>query len=166
MKASSGVTTFLFTDIEGSTRLWDREHDRMQVALARHDAIVRAAVEDNHGIVVKMSGDGAHGAFEDPLDALVATLQLQQGLTDPAATHGVALRVRCGLHAGVVERRDLERALAALGVEERAAVAVTLGEGLSHEEAAAVLGWPLGTLKTRVLHAKEKLRRALSEEAT
>ena len=78
MKASSGVTTFLFTDIEGSTRLWDREHERMRPALARHDAIVRAAVEDNHGIVVKMSGDGAHGAFDDPLDALVAALQLQQ----------------------------------------------------------------------------------------
>jgi predicted ATPase/class 3 adenylate cyclase len=106
VKASSGVTTFLFTDIEGSTRLWDREHDRMQVALARHDAIVRAAVEGNHGIVVKMSGDGAHGAFDDPLDALGATLQLQQGLADPASTHGVALRVRCGLHAGVTERRD------------------------------------------------------------
>ncbi len=89
MKVLSGVTTFLFTDIEGSTRLWDQEHERMQVALARHDAIVRAAVEDNRGVVVKMSGDGAHGAFDDPLDALGASLQLQQALVDPAATHGV-----------------------------------------------------------------------------
>jgi len=106
VKAASGVTTFLFTDIEGSTRLWDREHERMAIALERHDAIVRAAVAENRGVVVKMSGDGAHAAFDDPLDALSATLQLQQGLADPAATHGVALRVRCGLHAGVTERRD------------------------------------------------------------
>lgn len=106
MKASSGVTTFLFTDIEGSTRLWDREHERMRIALARHDAIVRDAIEENRGVVVKMSGDGAHAAFEDPLDALGAALQLQQGLADPAATLGVVLSVRCGLHAGVTERRD------------------------------------------------------------
>ena len=106
MKAASGVTTFLFTDIEGSTRLWDREHERMALALARHDTIVRAAVVENRGVVVKMSGDGAHAAFDDPLDALSATLQLQLELADPAATHDVALRVRCGLHAGVTERRD------------------------------------------------------------
>ncbi|HKW80358.1 MAG TPA: tetratricopeptide repeat protein [Casimicrobiaceae bacterium] len=78
----------------------------MQVALARHDAIVRAAVEDNHGRVVKMSGDGAHAAFDDPRDALVAALQLLQALVDPSATNGVALAVRCGLHAGVTDRRD------------------------------------------------------------
>ncbi len=106
MKASSGVTTFLFTDIEGSTRLWDREHERMRIALAHHDAIVRAAIEENRGVVVKMSGDGAHAAFDDPLDALGAALQLQQALADPAATQGVVLSVRCGLHAGVTERRD------------------------------------------------------------
>jgi len=56
--------------------------------------------------VVKMTGDGLHAAFDDALDALAATVDLQQALADPAATHGVPLRVRCGLHAGVVERRD------------------------------------------------------------
>jgi predicted ATPase/class 3 adenylate cyclase len=106
VQAPSGVTTFLFTDIEGSSRLWDQDHERMRLALARHDAIVRAAVEGNRGTVVKMSGDGVHGVFDDPLDALGATLQLQQALADPTATHDVALRVRCGLHAGVGERRD------------------------------------------------------------
>ena len=78
----------------------------MRPALAYHDAIARSAVEENRGIVVKMTGDGVHAAFEDPLDAIVATLRLQQALEDPAATSGIALRVRCGLHAGVVERRD------------------------------------------------------------
>ncbi|HEX9301935.1 MAG TPA: adenylate/guanylate cyclase domain-containing protein, partial [Casimicrobiaceae bacterium] len=100
------ITTFLFTDIEGSTSLWEREPVRMRPALARHDAIARAAVEAHRGAVVKTSGDGIHAAFGDPLDAVRAVIELQQALDDPEATCGVALRVRCGLHAGVVERRD------------------------------------------------------------
>ena len=106
MQALSAVTTFLFTDIEGSTRLWEQDPERMVRALACHDAIARAAVENNRGIVVKMSGDGIHAVFEDPLDAVEATLHLQQALLDPEATNGVTLRVRCGLHVGVNERRD------------------------------------------------------------
>jgi predicted ATPase/class 3 adenylate cyclase len=102
----SAVTTFLFTDIEGSTRLWEQEPERMRPALARHDAIARSAVEAHRGTVVKTTGDGIHAAFDDPLDAVLATLQLQQGLADPAATEGTPLQVRCGLHLGAVERRD------------------------------------------------------------
>ena len=101
-----GNVTFLFTDIESSTRLWEQEAERMRPALACHDALARTAVEYNHGTVVKMTGDGVHAAFADALDAVSATLQLQQSLTDPEVTNGVALRVRCGLHLGVVERRD------------------------------------------------------------
>ena len=103
---SSGVTTFLFTDIEGSTRLWEREPERMHAALAQHDAIARTSVDQHRGTVVKMIGDGVHAVFADPLDALRATLQLQQALADPAVTNGVPLRVRCGIHAGVDIRRD------------------------------------------------------------
>ncbi len=106
MHERSAITTFLFTDIEGSTGLWDREPDRMEPALAVHDELARAAVAEHRGTVVKMTGDGMCAAFDDPSDALAATLQFQQALADPAATHGVALRVRCGLHAGVAERRD------------------------------------------------------------
>jgi predicted ATPase/class 3 adenylate cyclase len=106
MQASPRIVTFLFTDIEGSTRLWEQQPERMQPALAHHDAIARSAVERNRGVVVKMTGDGIHAAFDDPLDAVGATLQLQQALADPGATEGIALRIRCGLHAGVDERRD------------------------------------------------------------
>ena len=102
----TGTVTFLFTDIEGSTRLWEQDAERMRPALARHDALVRTAVEGHRGNVVKMIGDGVHAAFADPLDAVGATLQLQQALADPEATGGVPLRVRCGLHLGVVEHRD------------------------------------------------------------
>src|SRR6266446_6042406 len=100
MQAPPGVVTFLFTDIEGSTRLWEEEPDRMGPALALHDMLCRAAVEASHGKVVKMIGDGMYAAFADPADALRATVALQCALADPAATAGVSLRVRCGLHTG------------------------------------------------------------------
>src|SRR3984893_708661 len=58
VQASPELTTLLFTDIEGSTRLWERESDKMSRALAEHDALSRTAVERNHGTVVKMKGDG------------------------------------------------------------------------------------------------------------
>jgi len=105
VQALSAVTTFLFTDIEGSTHLWEQEPERMGPALARHDAIARAAVEAHRGLVVKMTGDGLHAAFDDPLDAVAATLELQQALADPKATNGITVSLRCGLHLGVVEHR-------------------------------------------------------------
>ena len=106
MHGQSAVTTYLFTDIEGSTRLWEREPERMRPALARHDILTHEAVEQNRGRIVKPTGDGFHAVFDDPRDALAATVQLQLSLADPEATAGVPLRVRCGLHSGVDERRD------------------------------------------------------------
>ena len=106
MEVSSSVTTILFTDIEGSTRLWEQEGERMAAALAQHDLRARAAVEGNRGIIVKTTGDGLFAAFPDPLDAVNATVAFQQSLVDPAATNGIPIRVRCGLHLGVIERRD------------------------------------------------------------
>jgi predicted ATPase/class 3 adenylate cyclase len=104
--ALPGVTTLLFTDIEGSTRLWEQEGERMSRALAEHDALSRKAVEGNRGVVVKMTGDGMYAAFGDALDALNATAMLQQSLRDLAANNHIPLQVRAGLHLGTVERRD------------------------------------------------------------
>jgi len=103
---NAGVVTILFTGIEGSTRLWERNPDAMPPALARHDAIARASVEAHRGVVVKTTGDGIHAVFDDPLDAVEATLALQRALLDPRATADTLLSVRCGLHLGIVERRD------------------------------------------------------------
>jgi len=103
---SAGIVTFLFTDVEGSSRLWEEQPERMEGAMASHDVIVRAAVETNRGTVVKMAGDGLHAAFEDPLDAMKAALAIQLALSESSTTNGVALTVRCGLHVGAVERRD------------------------------------------------------------
>jgi len=102
----SRVTTILFTDIEGSTRLWEQEGERMAGALAQHDARARLAVEGNRGTIVKTTGDGLFAAFDDPVDAVKATVMFQRSLADPAVTNGIAIRVRCGLHMGLVERRD------------------------------------------------------------
>jgi predicted ATPase/class 3 adenylate cyclase len=106
MPSATGVVTFLFTDIEGSTRLWETDAERMKPALARHDALARDAVRRNRGTLVKTTGDGVHAAFDDPLDAVTAALQLQLALAEPHATDDLALQVRCGMHLGVSERRD------------------------------------------------------------
>jgi len=98
--------TYLFTDIEGSTRLWETEPARMKPALARHDALARSAVEDHQGVVVKMTGDGVHAAFANASCAVRASLAIQHALSAPAAPDDLLLRIRCGLHAGVDERRD------------------------------------------------------------
>ena len=98
--------TLLFTDIEGSTALWERDETRMSQALALHDALARSAVESHGGDVVKTTGDGMLAAFDDAGAALAATLELQQALHDSAASEGAPLRVRCGLHRGIVEHRD------------------------------------------------------------
>lgn len=106
VREEAAVTTFLFTDIEGSTRLWEEAPERMRPALALHDAVARAAVARHRGTLVKMTGDGIHAAFEDPLDAISAALEMQQAFADPSATMGIQLRVRCGVHAGTHQRRD------------------------------------------------------------
>ncbi len=106
LEVSSSVTTILFTDIEGSTRLWEQEGARMAAALAQHDARARAAVDGNRGIIVKHTGDGLFAAFPDPMDAVNATVMFQRSLANPEDTNGIPIRVRCGLHLGVVEHRD------------------------------------------------------------
>ena len=106
MTAASGLVTFLFTDIEGSSRLWETDPERMRPALARHDALIRGAVTRHHGTVVKMLGDGVHAAFEDPRDAVEAILEMQLAMLAAPSDGGLALKIRSGLHCGAVERRD------------------------------------------------------------
>ena len=69
---STSVATLLFTDIEGSTRLWEEQREAMSPALASHDAMSRAAVEGNRGVIVKMTGDGMYAAFDDAADECAA----------------------------------------------------------------------------------------------
>jgi predicted ATPase/class 3 adenylate cyclase len=103
---ATGAVTFLFTDIEGSTRLWETEPVRMAPALARHDALCRGIVAAHGGRLVKMTGDGMLATFDDPSLAVAAALELQLGVRAIAADAGLALRMRSGLHAGVSQARD------------------------------------------------------------
>src|SRR5690349_13324732 len=98
LHASAGTVTFLFTDIEGSTRLWETEPVRMAAALARHDEVCRAVISAHGGHLVKMTGDGLHAAFEDAAEAVVAALELQQAVATIADECGLAFRMRSGLH--------------------------------------------------------------------
>ena len=98
--------TFLFTDIEGSTRLWEEHQEAMKQALERHDAILRTAVESSRGQVVKTIGDGFMAVFDSAVDGVCACLGAQQALAhEPWGATG-PLRVRMGLHAGEAAARE------------------------------------------------------------
>ena len=97
--------TFLFTDVEGSTRLWEQNPDAMRSALARHDVIMRSAIADSDGEVVKSTGDGLMAVFALPTSALSAGIAAQRGLLDERWPDGCAIRVRIGIHTGEAESR-------------------------------------------------------------
>jgi predicted ATPase/class 3 adenylate cyclase len=104
----TGTITFLFTDIEGSTRLWEQHKAAMRSALARHDALVRHAIAAHDGVVFKTAGDGFHAAFARAPDALAAALESQRALYNEVWGPTGPLRVRMVLHTGVVEICDGE----------------------------------------------------------
>jgi predicted ATPase/class 3 adenylate cyclase len=102
----TGTVTFLFSDIEGSTVRWEHDRLAMATALARHDALMRTALEAHRAYVFKTMGDAFCAAFATPADALAAALDAQRalGTEDFSAVEG--LRVRMALHAGNTDERD------------------------------------------------------------
>jgi class 3 adenylate cyclase/DNA-binding XRE family transcriptional regulator len=108
VRLPSGTVTFLFTDVEASTRLWEQHPAAMRGALARHDAILRAAIAAHGGAIFKTVGDGFCTAFASAPNALAAALEAQRVLQieqwDPIGP----LRVRMALHTGtaVLEAGD------------------------------------------------------------
>ena len=102
----TGTVTFLFTDIEGSTRLWEKFPDGMKIALARHDEVLRAAIEAHGGYVFKTMGDAFCAAFPTAPDALDATLEAQRSLSAEGWGETGPLKVRAALHTGAAEERE------------------------------------------------------------
>jgi predicted ATPase/class 3 adenylate cyclase len=102
----TGTVTFLFTDIEDSTKLWERSPQAMQAALVRHDEILRRAIEDRGGYVFKTVGDAFCCAFPTAPDALEAALESQRLLLKERWGESTPLRVRMALHMGTAEERD------------------------------------------------------------
>jgi predicted ATPase/class 3 adenylate cyclase len=105
MGVPTGTVTFLFTDIEGSTRRWEEMPETMRDALARHDEAVRSAIEGNGGYVFATGGDGFAAAFDRAGEAVAAAVEAQGMLNAEAWPEGALIRVRMGLHTGeAVER--------------------------------------------------------------
>ena len=102
----TGTVTFLFTDIEGSTKLWESSPNAMRPALARHDQLLRQAIEDNGGYVFKTIGDAFCAAFPTAREAGQAALAAQVALVAEAWETETPLRVRMALHTGASEERD------------------------------------------------------------
>ena len=92
--APSGTVTFLFTDIEGSTRLWEASPDSMIVAVARHDALVHAAVDTHDGYVFATGGDGFAVSFARAGDAVRAAAALQDAMAAESWPAATPIRVR------------------------------------------------------------------------
>ena len=104
----TGVVTFLLTDIEGSTRLWEREPEAMREALARHDALMLGYVRrlDGHVVKSKGEGDSVFAVFRHARHAVAAALILQCALADERWATSSPIRVRMAIHTGQVELRD------------------------------------------------------------
>ena len=97
----TGSVTFLFTDIEGSTRLWEERASDMEAALEWHDRVLRAAIESNGGYIFATGGDGFAAAFSRAADAVSAAEKAQAHLR----SHEF-IKVRMGLHSGAAQERD------------------------------------------------------------
>jgi len=115
--APSGVVTFLFTDVEGSTRRWEADADAMRVALAAHDLVLRGAIEAHGGWLFKHTGDGMCAAFASPRSAVDAAVAAQRVLELP---------VRMGIATGEAELRGADYFGAVLN---RAARVMAAGHG-------------------------------------
>src|SRR5688500_11739640 len=95
----SGTVTFLFTDIEGSTRLAQQYPDAMHFLLARHNQILHQVIEAHNGFVFQIVGDSCSAAFHSANDALNAALHAQRCLHKEAWSPA-PIKVRMGLHTG------------------------------------------------------------------
>src|ERR1700761_4625745 len=126
----SGVVTFLFTDIEGSTRRWEANADAMRVALAAHDEVLRTAIGGHGGSLFKHTGDGVCAAFASPRSAVDAALAAQRELELP---------VRMGIATGEAELREGDYFGAVLNRTARVMAAGHGGQILLAESTAGLL---------------------------
>ena len=101
----TGTVTFLFTDIEGSTQLWENDRAAMEAALARHDEILHEAFAEHDGFVFAAGGDGFCVAFARAEAAVEAAIAAQRGLGSESWPPGSEIRVRMGLHTGEAQER-------------------------------------------------------------
>src|ERR1700744_4631131 len=128
--APSGVVTFLFTDVEGSTRRGEADADAMRKALVTHDEMLHTAIEKHDGFVFKHTGDGVCAAFASPRSAVDAAVAAQRALELP---------VRMGLATGEAELREGDYFGAVLNRAARVMAAGHGGQILLADSTAGVL---------------------------
>jgi predicted ATPase/class 3 adenylate cyclase len=128
--APSGVVTFLFTDVEGSTLRWEADAEAMRTALAAHDDVLRSAIEGHGGFMFKHTGDGVCAAFASPKSAVDAAVTAQRELQLP---------VRMGLATGEAELRDGDYFGAVLNRAARVMAAGHGGQVLLADSTASLL---------------------------
>src|ERR1700758_4220879 len=126
MVLPSGTVTFLFTDIEGSTSLWEEAPARMRAALERHDGILRDSIQTHGGQVFSTGGDGLAAVFARSGDAVAAASQAQKALTHEPWPDDAPIRVRMAVHTGEAIERDGDYFGPALN---RAARLMAMGHG-------------------------------------
>src|SRR6266498_1999798 len=119
----SGTVTFLFTDIEGSTKLAQEHPKEMPELLARHNAILHQAIETYHGFVFRIVGDSFSAAFDTASDALSAALEAQRTLQNESWSPA-PIKVRMGIHTGSAQLKDDSQGQGA-SYEEYATLALT-----------------------------------------
>lgn len=136
----AGVVTFLFTDVVGSTRLFQQHADAFVAALQRVQNAIRAAVEDAGGVVVSTEGDSTFAAFQDASAALRAGAEAQRSIagldTSPQIT------VRAGLHTGYAQPLQSDYLAMPVYVASRVSSAATAGQVLASGETIAAVGTP------------------------
>ncbi|RKX89527.1 MAG: adenylate/guanylate cyclase domain-containing protein, partial [Spirochaetes bacterium] len=103
----AGTVTFLFTDIEGSTRKWQNWPHKMKTALKRHDDILSKAIEDNGGWVFKTVGDAFCAAFHTAMDCINSVIAVQSAVTAEQWDLPERIKVRMSIHTGeAIERNN------------------------------------------------------------
>jgi class 3 adenylate cyclase len=105
MALPGGVVTFVFSDIEGSTKLWESDPDGMRISLSHHDEVVRSIVEAANGAVFKHTGDGFGAAFDSVTAGLEAAARVAAALAN-GDWEGPALTCRMAVHSGDAEPTD------------------------------------------------------------
>lgn len=97
-KPPSGTVTFLLTDLEGSTRLWEQDPEAMKAAMVRHDELLEKAIVDSNGFVFARMGDGMAAAFASAADAVAAAATFKRTLGEQDWCTLSPLKARIGLH--------------------------------------------------------------------
>jgi class 3 adenylate cyclase len=104
----TGTVTFLFTDVEGSTRLWEQHPDAARAALVEHDALIELLTEQHGGCLVRPRGEGdsRFAVFARASDAVAAAAAIQRALHETSWPTPTPLRVRMALHTGEADLRE------------------------------------------------------------